>query len=432
MGITISYRGSLKDLDRVEDFEDRALDLALEVGGHARIWRSGGGKDPCRMVRGIVLNLFPGQEPTSLLVAPEGWLVNLFEIDEAQDGRLSEPPWCFVKTQFGPIEGHVALVEMLASLKQEFLPDLEVQDEGGYWETRDLAALALKWRQIQAAIDGVAEGLGRFGLSGEAAEDQEILAARIERVARLVHRTLSRPAEHPPAVSQGDDSQFDDDESESLWDALYKENRRRQEHMNRAVEEHLARGKDVGEAVDAAMHEETALGLPDDSSENPLDDWLEEEPTEDDEPWRESLPPLPDDPSNDLAERRQHPLQQRAMELMLRLHELLTPQTGAACGHADALAHGAGEIVGGLAQALAGRSPFSSDEDGPPPFEPLDRGLSVVQLKRALRGAAFALGALPPLKAEGILDQPAVDELHAAIQALQADVFVELSRLRDQ
>jgi len=33
MGVTISYCGSLADLDRIEDFEDRVLDLALELGG---------------------------------------------------------------------------------------------------------------------------------------------------------------------------------------------------------------------------------------------------------------------------------------------------------------------------------------------------------------------------------------------------------------
>ena len=40
MGITIAYRGQLADLDRVEDFEDRLLDFALEIGGLAQIWRS--------------------------------------------------------------------------------------------------------------------------------------------------------------------------------------------------------------------------------------------------------------------------------------------------------------------------------------------------------------------------------------------------------
>jgi len=151
MGVTISYRGSLADLDRVEDFEDRVLDLALELGGEATIWRTANDDNPRRMVRGVMLNLFPGQETTSLLISPEGWLINLTEIEEAEKGQLDEPPWCFVKTQFGPIEGHVALVELLAVLKREFISNLEVSDEGGYWETRDLAGLD---RENQLLADG--------------------------------------------------------------------------------------------------------------------------------------------------------------------------------------------------------------------------------------------------------------------------------------
>jgi hypothetical protein len=36
-----------------------------------------------------------------LLISPEGWLINLTEIEEAEKGQLTEPSWCFVKTQFG-------------------------------------------------------------------------------------------------------------------------------------------------------------------------------------------------------------------------------------------------------------------------------------------------------------------------------------------
>ena len=198
MGVTIFYRGSLADLDRIVDFEDRVLDLALELGGQAQVWRSADEKNPRRLVRGILLNLCPGQETTSLLISPEGWLINLFDIEDAEKGKLAEPPHCFVKTQHGSVEGHVALVEMLTLLKREFLPDLQVSDEGEYWETRNLDMLVAKFRQIQAAMDGIAAGLEKFGLSQEAAEDQEILIKRIERIAGLVHRTLARPAEHPP------------------------------------------------------------------------------------------------------------------------------------------------------------------------------------------------------------------------------------------
>ena len=193
MGVTISYRGRLAELARIEDFEDRLIDFALEIGGQARIWRTWADDNPDRMVRGVILDLAPGQESTSLLVSPEGWLIGLTDIKDAEDGRLTEPPWCFTKTQFGPVEGHVAIVEMLAALKREFLPDLEVSDDGGYWETRDLAELVRNRSLTRAAIDGLAEGLRRHGLSREAAEDPDDLAP-----AHRAGRGASPPRLGPP------------------------------------------------------------------------------------------------------------------------------------------------------------------------------------------------------------------------------------------
>ncbi len=202
-GITISYRGSIVDLSRVEGLEDRLLDLALEVGGNAQTWRSACDHDQRRVVRGVILNLYRGQEAVSLLISPEGWLINLTEIEAAENGELREPPWCFVKTQFGPVEGHVAMVELLACHKNEFIPNLEVHDEGDYYESRDVDALRRSFEHLQAAIEGVAEGFRQHGLSSEAAEDPEIVASRIERIARLVQRTLPRPPEHPPGRFDG-------------------------------------------------------------------------------------------------------------------------------------------------------------------------------------------------------------------------------------
>src|SRR6185312_4159341 len=113
-------------------------------------------------------------------LSPEGWLIGLVDIQDAEEGHLHEPPWCFVKTQYGPIPGHVALVEMLAALRREFLADLEVSDDGGYWETRDLAELVRRWTFTQRVIDGLAEGLRNYGLTVEAAEDPDILVRHIE------------------------------------------------------------------------------------------------------------------------------------------------------------------------------------------------------------------------------------------------------------
>jgi hypothetical protein len=121
MGITLAYRARLADLTRIEEFEDRLLDFSLEVGGQAQIWRSYSNDDPKRVVRGAILSLAPGQESVSLLVAPEGWLIGLTDIKDAERGRLTEPPWCFTKTQFGPVEGHVMLVEIFTALRRELI-----------------------------------------------------------------------------------------------------------------------------------------------------------------------------------------------------------------------------------------------------------------------------------------------------------------------
>ena len=158
MGITIHYRGTVADLNRVEDMEDRLVDLALDFGGQARIWRSHSREQPDRVVRGVILSLSPGHESLSLLVSPEGWLVGLHEIEDAEEGRLTEQPWCFCKTQFGPVEAHVAVVEVLTALKAEFLPDLEVLDEGDYWETRDLPRLK---REVRVSGLGNSRDEGR-------------------------------------------------------------------------------------------------------------------------------------------------------------------------------------------------------------------------------------------------------------------------------
>jgi hypothetical protein len=427
MGVTIAYRGRLADLARIEDFEDRLIDCALDLGALGQIWRSWPDHNPERMVRGVILDLAPGQESTSLLLSPEGWLIGLLDIQDAEEGRLKEPPWCFVKTQFGPVEGHVALVEMLAALKREFLPDLEVSDDGGYWETRDLAELVRRRSLTQGAIDGLAEGLRRHGLSREAAEDPSILLRHIERVAEQVHRILRRPAEHPP-VAFADDDDFgataDPAATEKLWDELAKQNRRQQERMQRALHERRSRGLD----------EEAALR---DALENVVPDFPGDETERFDEPWRDDeLPPFAESLADEVPgegagsraagddlfaaeEEECHPLLQTAMDLLERLYSLFRDVDSRSAPAQSTLYQGAGDAMGGLAQALSHRD----DDAG-------DYGLRVVQLKRALRGAAFARGALFPLRSTLSAEQ--FDELYATLQQMETDIVSELGKVRSE
>lgn len=63
-------------------------------------------------------------------------------------------------------------------------------------------------------------------------------------------------------------------------------------------------------------------------------------------------------------------------------------------------------------------------------FEDRD-GWGRVQLRRALRGAAFARGALFALRGEGVIDPATFDELRHTVESLRADILGELKRAQD-
>ncbi len=431
MGVTIHYRGSLADLSRVEDFEDRVIDLALAVGGNPRLWRSADESDPSRMVRGLFVDLAPGQETTSLLISPEGWLIGALEIEDAERGALSEKPWCSVKTQFGPIEGHVALVELLTGLKKEFMPDLEVMDEGGYWERRDLGELRQKIEFLGRAIDMLAGALENDRLSPEAREDPEILATRIERLARQVHATLSRPAEHPPVHFPDDEigEPADPAENEARWDDLFTENRRKQERTQRVMEERIAGGADTREALEAALEEVVpSTDWDDDEDDAETAAWIAEMNeacrAAIEEPWQESLPDaVRGDADDGRVERMErHPLQQQATTLLMEFFDM-AKRSGDRSPNLDTLVRNAMEVTGGLAQVLPLPPAYEIDDS--------QAGLALVQLKRALRGAAFVRGTLFLLRAEQLVEDEECRRFIGEADAISKQIFDLLRTIRE-
>src|SRR5688500_18725971 len=136
MGLAISFRGKIRNLRHIETFEDRIVELALEIHGFARVWRSAPKGNVERVVRGVMLDLAPGLETVSLLLSPEGVLVPLGVVAEAEEGPIPENQWISVQTQFGALEAHVMLLELLDAMSKTFFPSLEMKDEGQYLTTR--------------------------------------------------------------------------------------------------------------------------------------------------------------------------------------------------------------------------------------------------------------------------------------------------------
>ncbi len=157
MGISIHFRGSINNLADIDQFqvelvkicevmnweyhlvnEDQTQpfsaklvhsDLGAKIEGHIPL-------------RGIIIDMDPQNESLRLLFTPEGKLSDFMLEILKHDGTLDKNfDWLSVKTQFGAVSSHVALVKLLRYLQQTYLPDLEVKDEGEYWESGDVEKL---------------------------------------------------------------------------------------------------------------------------------------------------------------------------------------------------------------------------------------------------------------------------------------------------
>jgi chorismate-pyruvate lyase len=209
VGITIFYQGSLDDIAQYPAFESRVKDWIVELGGEfqllsdlrAKSKTNRGSKAlspdaPSRSaLRGIIANMHPKHEPLSLLVSPTGAFVSVVSMILESRGepiaKSDEPEICFLKTQQGTIDSHIAVVELLSRIKDEFCSNLHVTDESGYWEHRDRHVLAEKLGLIQSIIDHFTQGFRKYPLNAEAAEDPDIVVERLKRIAGKIQEEVT-------------------------------------------------------------------------------------------------------------------------------------------------------------------------------------------------------------------------------------------------
>jgi len=65
---------------------------------------------------------------------------------------------------------HLWIVGLLRYLKSKYLPDLEVNDEGGYWETGDIPELERRREFLNAKMAELAGELVKLDLQGKTPE----------------------------------------------------------------------------------------------------------------------------------------------------------------------------------------------------------------------------------------------------------------------
>ncbi len=173
MGITIHYHGKLANpraLDALlddarlfcrargwewQDIDDRVIGtverwMREESKGEQVVTRNFPIDDT---LRGIIVNPHPESEGVWLIFNGAGELCSYMPQNESD--HYWENKFLFTKTQFAPIENHIAVCELLEMIRDKHFPTLEVSDEGEYWQTKDRARLEQQFALLNSLMNRV-------------------------------------------------------------------------------------------------------------------------------------------------------------------------------------------------------------------------------------------------------------------------------------
>ena len=200
MGITIHYRGTIDEPERIRDLQRELADIAKSMGWEhsimdddwtvppnaALVHEQGAAKITGHLgLKGISLLPGGGGEALSFFVDAAGRLRPIMDMILQCEGRTTtDTAWVSMKTQFLSPDIHVWIVGLLKYLQKRYFSNLEVDDEGGLWETGDRAALEAKMRLLNEKMDELAMDLETKSLGDLTGLSAEDIASRIESYLR--------------------------------------------------------------------------------------------------------------------------------------------------------------------------------------------------------------------------------------------------------
>ena len=197
MGVTIHYRGRLNEVGQLAKLCDEMADIAAAMGwettrldddwerpADARLRHTSKGAqiDGHLGLKGILLRPDVDAESLSFFFDREGNLRSMMDVVMIVDGTLKpQDAWVSVKTQFASPEVHAWIIGLLKYVKKRYISDLQVSDEGQYWETGDIRILRERMEFLGEKIEQLASHLSRGRLGDTSGLSAEEIALRIEQ-----------------------------------------------------------------------------------------------------------------------------------------------------------------------------------------------------------------------------------------------------------
>lgn len=193
MGLSIHYRGQIKDYALIGELTSEAVDICKSLNWNYHIFEKiSNANDKAHLndpgfinyseneLKGI--SFMPeGCEPVSLLFFPSGRLCCPFKLmnnNPATNDLMVET--ISTKTQYAGMDVHITVLKLLQYFKDKYFSVFELSDEGNYWETKDEAVLKAQFDRYNFLVNEVADALS--GIKAEPGETPQSLADRIEEI----------------------------------------------------------------------------------------------------------------------------------------------------------------------------------------------------------------------------------------------------------
>ncbi len=190
MGLAIHYQGSIRHYSLINELTEEVEDICNSLHWKYYVWGKERSADNPALVntkslsythediRGISVSL-QECEPLFITFLPNGALCSPLKLmynDPVRNDLMIEV--IHTKTQFAGPDTHIALLKLLRYLKNKYFTELEVNDEGLYWETQDEKILLSQFAKYNYLLEMVTEALSDF--KAKPGETATSLADRLE------------------------------------------------------------------------------------------------------------------------------------------------------------------------------------------------------------------------------------------------------------
>lgn len=186
MGVTIHYRGSINDKKQIDKFIVEMSDICNSMSWNYEVldedWSVPSSLEIDHQEDGVSLkghaglkgvSFVPHQdcEPVRLTFDAAGHLNSVMNIAFGTQKSSKNGPWLFSKTQFAGAETHISVIKLLKYINKKYVSNLEVRDEGDYWDTEDPKNVDNRMSIINNAMSALEEGLKELGDLDDLTED---------------------------------------------------------------------------------------------------------------------------------------------------------------------------------------------------------------------------------------------------------------------